>query len=581
LAGGNLVEELQRQNAALDQQVKLLVKTEKRLYTAQRTIEKQLGRIEALNRFALSAGSAGRRGDILRLTTRMIVDVLRVDQVAFFLVDRAGEAWSVTEHGSASGFEAQGQGPALPAPLRGHLEEGPVVLGADASRAGDVVTWLLGAAAAIFDAPGAPEPPPLQIVLPLRRRNRAPIGAVVLRTLDVAVSLQEELPGLQDVPFLELLGAHVETALDSVILHEELSTFAAELEARVAQRTTELEKLVADLRRVNLELTASNNRADRIFSALADALPGTVIEGKYRLHERIGVGGSGVVFRGEHLDLGRPIAVKIFKPWPGNDSAEALERFRIEGKLAARIEHPNAVQVFDFGISGEGLAYLVMQLLAGRALSEELAEEPAPSFERVVRIVDAVASVLETAHQIGVVHRDIKPENIFLHVSAEGEVVKVVDFGIAKVMDGPRADVTGITLAGALVGTPAYMAPERFDAETSGGGPPSDVYALGILAFRLVTGCLPFKGSFTEIAMSHLGAAVPAPSTLRPDLPPAVDAAILRALAKAPELRPGAQEFANELRGALGWTASSAVAPGPKSGEVITGTWMRSRGGSR
>jgi hypothetical protein len=564
LAGEANVDELRRKNAALDQQVKLLVKTEKRLYVAQRTIERQLGRIEVLNRFALAAGSAERRGDIFRLTTRMILDVLRVDQVAFFLTARAGDRWSSTEHGSAPGFEAQGRGPALPALLDGPLAENPVLLGAGSSPPGEVIAWLLEAAAAIFDAPGEPEPPPLQIVLPLWRRNRTPIGAIVLRTLDVAASLQDELPGPGDVSFFELLRAHVETALDSVILHEELSAFAAELEARVAERTTELEKLVADLRKVNLQLTASNNRADRIFSALADALPGTVIEGKYRLDDRIGVGGSGVVFRGEHLDLGRPIAVKIFKPWPGNDSAEALERFRIEGKLAARIEHPNAVQVFDFGISGDGLVYLVMQLLEGRPLSEELDEEPAPSFERVVRIIDAVASVLETAHQIGVIHRDIKPENIFLHMSADGEVVKVVDFGIAKMMDGPRHEVSGITLAGTMVGTPTYMAPERFDGDSSSVGPPSDVYSLGVLAFRLVTGRLPFKGSFAEVAMGHLAAAIPAPSTLQPEVPPAVDAAILRALAKDPAQRPGAEEFARDLRRALGRTTSSAAPPGLK-----------------
>src|SRR5581483_3570426 len=108
------------------------------------------------------------------------------------------------------------------------------------------------------------------------------------------------------------------------------------------------------------------------------------------------------------------------------------------------------------------------QLLEGRPLSEQLNDEPVPSLDRVLRIVDAVASVLETAHQLGVVHRDIKPENVFLHVSPDGEQVKVLDFGIAKVMDGARAaEVSGITTAGTMVGTPAYMAPERFDAEST------------------------------------------------------------------------------------------------------------------
>jgi ligand-binding sensor domain-containing protein len=344
-----------------------------------------------------------------------------------------------------------------------------------------------------------------------------------------------------------------------------------ELEARVAERTRELEKRVADLRRANDDLFASNKRADRIFSALADALPSTVIDEKYRLDERIGAGGTGVVFRGAHLGLGRAIAVKIFKPMPGNDSASALDRFRLEGRWAARIEHANAVQIFDHGISADGMAYLVMQLR--RTLAEEIAEhvegDRPIAFDRTLDLIDAVASVLETAHQLGIVHRDIKPENVFLHRGAEGEVIKVVDFGIAKVMDAAREGASGITMEGSMLGTPAYMAPECFEGDSSLVGPPSDVYALGVLAFQLLTARLPFRGSFTEVATAHVAHAPPAPSTLRRGVTPATDAAMARALAKDPADRPRPEHFAEELRRSFGRRRSSAAPPiAPLPGEA-------------
>src|SRR5262249_44241078 len=137
---------------------------------------------------------------------------------------------------------------------------------------------------------------------------------------------------------------------------------AGELERVVQERTRELDRRIAELGRKNAELSASNARADRIFTALAEALPGTVIEGKYRLEERIGRGGYGVVFRARHLEMRRDVAVKVFRPAPGNDSADALERFRREAHAASRIQHPNAIVVHDSGISDEGIAYLVMEL---------------------------------------------------------------------------------------------------------------------------------------------------------------------------------------------------------------------------
>src|SRR5262249_48378640 len=161
-----------------------------------------------------------------------------------------------------------------------------------------------------------------------------------------------------------------------------------------------------------------------IFSALAKALPGTVLDEKYRLDEKIGTGGFGAVFRGTHLGLNRTIAVKVFRPVPGNDSPEALERFLQEGISACKINHPNAVAVLDSGISADGIAYMVMEFLEGNSLADELRRKLRLTIRRTFEILGPVCEVLEEAHRAGIIHRDIKPENIFLSQAKEGLVVK-------------------------------------------------------------------------------------------------------------------------------------------------------------
>ncbi|MBX7223695.1 MAG: protein kinase, partial [Blastocatellia bacterium] len=229
----------------------------------------------------------------------------------------------------------------------------------------------------------------------------------------------------------ELDGKNVELA-DNL---KQLELAKSETEGKnqeLDRKNLELDRKISELNRKNEELIASQQRADRIFSALAEALPGTVLEGKYRLEDKIGSGGFGAVFRATHLALGTQVAVKVFRPTPGNDSADAVERFRREGTSTARINHPNALRVLDSGISDEGIAYLVMELLEGYSLWEELQKRGYLSLRRTAEILTPVCQALAEAHRLGIVHRDIKPANIFLHRTGEGEVVKVVDFGIAK-----------------------------------------------------------------------------------------------------------------------------------------------------
>ncbi len=341
------------------------------------------------------------------------------------------------------------------------------------------------------------------------------------------------------------------------------------LEARVQERTRELGLRVAELDRKNRELEASHARAERIFSALADVLPGTELDGKYRLAERIGSGGFGVVFRARHLALERDVAVKIFRPAPGNDSAAGLARFQREGASASLVSHPNAVQVFDAGVSREGIVYLVMELLVGRSLAEELrAEGPLP-LGRAARVTVEMCGALAAAHARGVLHRDIKPENIFLHRGRDGETVKVVDFGIAK-LSGPLGSDDPQETRG-LVGTPSYMAPERLKGEP--GGARADVYSAGVTVFEMLSGTLPYpvgERSLLEQMMRQLADPPVALRSVAPHVPEAVASVVMRCLSQDPEARPGIEALAEALASVP--EADRDAAPPTRPGVTIAPT---------
>lgn len=367
---------------------------------------------------------------------------------------------------------------------------------------------------------------------------QARLRALRQRTIELEVKVTERTSELADA--VESL----KTAQDETVRKNEQLVRAKD---EVERKNLELDKKNQELDRKVEELVIAQKRADRIFSALAEALPGTVLDGKYRLDEKIGAGGFGAVFKGTHLSLDRRVAVKVFRPAPGNDTSEAVERFRREGISASRVNHPNAVAVLDSGVSTDGIAYLVMELLDGHSLGQELRLNGKLPLGRCAAILKPLCDVLETAHSQGIIHRDIKPDNIFLHQSPEGEVVKVVDFGIAKMLgENTLGNSNELTLTGSFVGTPLYMSPERFNRQPFDGR--ADVYSVAVLAFEMLCGRPPFvigaAGPFALI-MDHLQTPPPLLRAFHPDFPQEIEEIVQMGLSKDPNDRPGAATFGN------------------------------------
>lgn len=322
-----------------------------------------------------------------------------------------------------------------------------------------------------------------------------------------------------------------------------------QLEKKVEERTSEIDKQREVLAKKNQELAKNyaellelNQKANRIFAALSEALPGTTLDGKYRLEEKIGTGGFGAVYRAVNLNINREVAIKVFSPSPGNDSVENLARFQQEAISTCRVNHLNAVAVLDSGISSEGIPYLVMELLQGQTLKMELRTKGKLTLERCAEIIVPICKVLEKAHATGLLHRDIKPDNIFLHQSSEGEIVKVVDFGIAKLINAPDNLADGLandlTKTGGLIGTPIYMAPERLMLKSYNES--SDIYSLGVMIYQMLSGQFPFVGnlaSFYDIKTAHLLQIPKSLKSFNPNIDEKLESIVLKTLNKNPEQR--------------------------------------------
>jgi eukaryotic-like serine/threonine-protein kinase len=252
---------------------------------------------------------------------------------------------------------------------------------------------------------------------------------------------------------------------------------------------------------------------------------GKVIAGRYRLEARIGEGGMGIVYRARHVLIDRVVAVKLIRPDLRGETHLRAWMLR-EARAANRVDHAHIIDIHDIGETDEGELYLVMEYLIGTPLSSELARGPMP-IHRGVDIIEQMGAALSRAHDLGVVHRDLKSDNILL--TARGgrkDFVKILDFGLAALAHDPR-----LAPKGAVFGTPEYMSPEQARGEQA--GPQSDLYALGVLFFEMLTGQLPFRAADRDTLLEmQRSAPTPRPAAIRKDCHPAAERIVLRLLEK-------------------------------------------------
>jgi eukaryotic-like serine/threonine-protein kinase len=256
---------------------------------------------------------------------------------------------------------------------------------------------------------------------------------------------------------------------------------------------------------------------------------GQVLAQRYRVQRLLGKGGMGAVYLADDEVLGELVALKVISSAFAADEQAMIARFRREAAAARKVSSSAVIRIHDLGEARPGLLYLSMEYFAGRTLAEVIAQRGIVPIKDVQDILQQIGSGLEAAHQAGVIHRDLKPSNVLV---GERGAVKIIDFGLATTGFGD-----GLTATGAILGTPHYMAPEQVRGKNVDAR--SDIYALGALAYHLVTGRPPFAGdNAIAIGFAHLSEAPTPPRQLRKDCPANLEAAILAALAKAPDERP-------------------------------------------
>jgi serine/threonine-protein kinase len=289
-----------------------------------------------------------------------------------------------------------------------------------------------------------------------------------------------------------------------------------------------------------------------------DPLVGTVLDGRYEIQARVGEGGMGVVYRARQLSIDRVIALKMLSPQMATDPTW-VQRFYNEAKACSRLQHPNTIRMFDFGQTQDGRLYMSMEFLDGVSLRQTLQTGPlAP--QRVVKILIQCCASLAEAHAVGIIHRDIKPDNVFLlKMPGDPDFVKLLDFSVAKLLEGDRVK----TQAGVVFGTPQYMSPEQARAMPLDAR--SDLYALGVLAFEMLSGMVPFHDD-NPMTVIQMQMAAPVPP-LPPATPFAVQQIALRALEKdaarryqsASEMMQHCQQVFAELAGGGGMPRPAAA----------------------
>jgi serine/threonine protein kinase len=281
----------------------------------------------------------------------------------------------------------------------------------------------------------------------------------------------------------------------------------------------------------------------------ADLL-GSIIADRYHVLKKLGEGGMGTVYLAEHVKMGRKSAVKVMNPGTVDDT-DAISRFNREASNASRINHPNVAAVYDFGETSEGMIYLAMEFVEGPSLTQVIKEGGPLPPARAAEIARQAAEALSVAHDMGIVHRDLKPDNIMLAKNRDGsDCVKVVDFGIAKAANN---EAQKVTRTGLVVGTPEYMSPEQLAGDKLDGR--SDIYSLGLVAFAMMTGKLPFPGETAQESMiARLTDDPKRLDEMKPDVawPSSVQLVMDKALARdAVDRYQSANQFGSDLHKAV------------------------------
>jgi len=312
---------------------------------------------------------------------------------------------------------------------------------------------------------------------------------------------------------------------------------------------------------------------------------GRVIAGKFEIESILGSGAMGVVFKARHVSLEVPVALKVLHAELAADERFS-KRFRLEAKIACSVAHASSVRTIDCGAEADGTLYLAMEYVDGRDLFALLAQRGRLSARRSAHLMSQVLSALAAAHAVGIVHRDVKPENILVVLGEDddgnpSEIAKVCDFGIASIVsavnDGRGAGGARLT-QGMVVGTPAYMSPEQARGQSVDGR--TDLYAVGVVLYQLLTGSLPFDASEPlAVVLKHLNDPPPAPESVFPGVHSALAQVALTALAKDPASRfDSARAMRGAVRKAMGWTDHDAhsrrmatAAPGALDSPVVSG----------
>jgi serine/threonine protein kinase len=296
-------------------------------------------------------------------------------------------------------------------------------------------------------------------------------------------------------------------------------------------------------------------------------LRGRALDGRYRLLERLGAGGMGTVYLAEHTALETKVAVKVMRP---DLAAEERHRRRFlrEAKAASAIKSDRVVRTSDFGVTGDGHVYFVMEFIEGEDLAKLLRRERRLPWVRARSLLIEIAQALAAAHDVGIVHRDVKPSNCMLVYDSEQTHVKVLDFGVAKMVhDRPTEELTGTS---EMLGTVSYMAPELTQGKSATRR--SDIYSFGVLMYRVLTGFEPFRGETAfQVLVHHVSTPPMPPTALAADIPLAVEACILRAMQKDPAARwPDCHAIVQALEQIDARQEATAVSPAPAQWSVAT-----------